>query len=586
MERRDVGGQAVIEGVMMRGSKNLATAVRTPKGNIEIDFKDNRPVTKKYPILNIPFLRGFFVLVESMKVGMESLNYSASFLEEDNEEPSKFEKWLDDKLGEKANSVLMAITMFISFLFAIGLFVALPTGIASVFKGAGISNVMLNLIEALIRIVILLLYMFFISKLNDIYRVFQYHGAEHKTIFCYEAMEELTVENVRKQSRLHPRCGTNFLFLVMFVSIIVFSFTGWGGIIERLALRIILIPVVTGISYEIIKWLGKNDSILAQIIAYPGLKLQLLTTKEPDDSQIEVAIASLKAAEGIKDPNKNIEELIKTGTSTLKENGIDTARLDAELLLGNIIEKDRVYLITHKEDEVSKEDAEKYFDLIEKRRNKMPVKYILNKCEFMGIEFYVEEGVLIPRGDTEILVDEVLKIIEENQEMQICDLCSGSGAIGISLAHFRQNIKVDLIDYYPIPEKVSLINIEKNKLEDRVFFIKSDLLEESIKNNKMYDIIVSNPPYIEECEIEKLMEDVKNYEQHTALSGGNDGLDFYRKIIDQSQYTLKGNGILAFEIGYNQGEAVKLLMENNGFTNVKIVKDFASLDRVVVGIKI
>ncbi|MFL0164943.1 peptide chain release factor N(5)-glutamine methyltransferase [Candidatus Clostridium helianthi] len=586
MERRDVGGQAVIEGVMMRGSKNLATAVRTPKGNIEIDFKDNRPVTKKYPILNIPFLRGFFVLVESMKVGMESLNYSASFLEEDNEEPSKFEKWLDDKLGEKANSVLMAITMFISFLFAIGLFVALPTGIASVFKGAGISNVMLNLIEALIRIVILLLYMFFISKLNDIYRVFQYHGAEHKTIFCYEAMEELTVENVRKQSRLHPRCGTNFLFLVMFVSIIVFSFTGWGGIIERLALRIILIPVVTGISYEIIKWLGKNDSILAQIIAYPGLKLQLLTTKEPDDSQIEVAIASLKAAEGIKDPNKNIEELIKTGTSTLKENGIDTARLDAELLLGNIIEKDRVYLITHKEDEVSKEDAEKYFDLIEKRRNKMPVKYILNKCEFMGIEFYVEEGVLIPRGDTEILVDEVLKIIEENQEMQICDLCSGSGAIGISLAHFRQNIKVDLIDYYPIPEKVSLINIEKNKLEDRVFFIKSDLLEESIKNNKMYDIIVSNPPYIEECEIEKLMEDVKNYEPHTALSGGNDGLDFYRKIIDQSQYALRGNGILAFEIGYNQGEAVKLLMENNGFTNVKIVKDFASLDRVVVGIKI
>ncbi|ABR32591.1 MULTISPECIES: peptide chain release factor N(5)-glutamine methyltransferase [Clostridium] len=586
MERRDVGGQAVIEGVMMRGSKNLATAVRTPKGNIEIDFKDNRPVTKKYPILNIPFLRGFFVLVESMKVGMESLNYSASFLEEDNEEPSKFEKWLDDKLGEKANSVLMAITMFISFLFAIGLFVALPTGIASVFKGAGISNVMLNLVEALIRIVILLLYMFSISKLNDIYRVFQYHGAEHKTIFCYEAMEELTVENVRKQSRLHPRCGTNFLFLVMFVSIIVFSFTGWGGIIERLALRIILIPVVTGISYEIIKWLGKNDSMLAQIIAYPGLKLQLLTTKEPDDSQIEVAIASLKAAEGIKDPNKNIEELIKTGTFTLKENGIDTARLDAELLLGNIIEKDRVYLITHKEDEVSKEDAEKYFDLIEKRRNKMPVKYILNKCEFMGIEFYVEEGVLIPRGDTEILVDEVLKIIEENQEMQICDLCSGSGAVGISLAHFRQNIKVDLIDYYPIPEKVSLINIEKNKLEDRVFFIKSDLLEESIKNNKIYDIIVSNPPYIEECEIGKLMEDVKNYEPHTALNGGNDGLDFYRKIIDQSQYTLRESGILAFEIGYNQGEAVKLLMENNGFTNVKIVKDFASLDRVVVGIKI
>ena len=160
---------------------------------------------------------------------------------------------------------------------------------------------MLNLIEAAIRIIILILYMFLISKMKDIYRVFQYHGAEHKTIFCYEAMEELTVENVKKHSRLHPRCGTNFLFLIMFVSIVIFSFTGWGGIVERLALRIIFIPVVTGISYELIKWLGKNDSMLAKIIAYPGLKLQLLTTKEPDDSQIEVAIASLKAAEGIEE---------------------------------------------------------------------------------------------------------------------------------------------------------------------------------------------------------------------------------------------------------------------------------------------
>lgn len=586
MRRSDVGGQAVIEGVMMRGSKSLATAVRTPNGKIEIDFKDNRPVTKKYPFLNIPFLRGFFVLIESMKVGMESLNYSATFLEDENEEPSKFEKWLENKLGKSANDVLMGITMFISFIFAIGLFVALPTGIASFFKETGISNIMLHLIEAGIRITILLLYMFFISKLSDIYRVFQYHGAEHKTIFCYEAMEELTVENVRKQPRLHPRCGTNFLFLVMLVSIIVFSFTGWGGIVERLLFRIVLIPVVTGISYELIKWLGKDDGILSKIIAYPGLKLQLLTTKEPDDSQIEVAIASLKAAEGIKDPNKSIEELINAGASTLKESGIDTARLDAELLLGNIIEESRIYLITHKEEEVSADKAERYFKFIEKRRNKMPVKYILNKCEFMGIDYHVEEGVLIPRDDTEILVDEVLKSIGENEEKQVCDLCCGSGAIGIALAHYRQNIKVDLIDYYPIPEKVSLINIKKNKMEDRAAFIKSDLLEKPIEDKKMYDIIVSNPPYIEAEEIDKLMDDVKNYEPHTALDGGTDGLDFYRKIIDQSQYVLKQSGILAFEIGYNQGEAVKLLMEEHYFEDIKVIKDFASLDRIVIGIRI
>ncbi|MGM9934507.1 peptide chain release factor N(5)-glutamine methyltransferase [uncultured Clostridium sp.] len=583
MKRRDVGGQAVIEGVMMRGSKSLATAVRTPKGNIEIDYKDNRSVTKKHPILNIPFIRGFFVLIESMKVGMESLNYSASFLDDEEEEPTKFELWLEKKLGKKANDVIIGFTMIVSFIFSIGLFVALPTGVASVFKNMGASHVVLNLIEAFIRIGILILYMYVISKMKDIYRLFQYHGAEHKTIFCYEAMEELTVENVRKQPRLHPRCGTNFMFLIMFVSIIIFSCTGWGGIVERLVLRIVLIPVVTGISYELIKWLGKNDGKLARIIAYPGLKLQLLTTKEPDDSQIEVAIASLKAAEGIEDLDKTIEELINTGTKTLKDSGIDTARLDSELLLGNVIDKERLYLITHKEETVSKEQCAKFFDMIEKRRKKMPVKYILNKCEFMGIDLHVEEGVLIPRDDTELLVDEVLKNIKEDSEMQVCDLCCGSGAIGISLAYLRKNIKVDVLDYYPIPEKVTLINIKKHNLQDRVSFIKSDLLQVPIGNSKKYDIIVSNPPYIEEEEIGKLMDDVQKYEPHTALSGGTDGLDFYRKIVNQSSEVLNENGILAFEIGYNQGEAVKSLMEENNFKDVNVIKDFASLDRIVIG---
>lgn len=583
MKRRDVGGQAVIEGVMMRGSKSLATAVRTPKGNIEIDYKDNTPITKKNTIFNIPFLRGFFVLIESMKIGMESLNYSASFLDDEDDEPGKFEKWIENKMGKKAEDIIIGITMIISFLFSIGLFIVIPTGIASLFKKYGVSDIILNLIEAFIRIMILLAYMYFISKMKDIYRLFQYHGAEHKTIFCYEAMEELTVENVRKQPRLHPRCGTNFIFLVMFVSIIIFSFTGWGGIVERLVLRIILIPIVTGISYELIKWLGKTDNILSRIVAYPGLKLQLITTKEPDDSQIEVAIASLKAAEGIEDMNKTIEELLNSGTSILKENNVDTARLDAELLLGYIIEKERIYLITHKEEIIDKEKADKYYKLIEKRRKKMPVKYILKTCEFMGIDFYVEEGVLIPRGDTEILVDEVLKNIGQDDEKEVCDLCCGSGAIGISLAKLRKNIKVDLVDYYPIPEKVTLINIEKHNLKDRAEFINSDLLDKLIEQNRKYDILVSNPPYIEDSEIEKLMDDVQKYEPHTALKGGEDGLDFYKKIVEKSSSVLKENGILAFEIGYNQGEAVKKLMEDNNYTNVMIVKDLAGLDRVVIG---
>ncbi|EES50285.1 DUF1385 domain-containing protein [Clostridium botulinum] len=300
MKRCDVGGQAVIEGVMMRGSKGLATAVRTSKGNIEIKIDKAESITKKYKFLNIPFLRGFFILIDSLKVGMNSLNYSASFFDED-EEPSKFEKWINDKLGDKSNDLIMAITLMFSFMISIALFVLLPTSIAALFKNFTTSHIALNFIEAIIRIIIFIGYMFIISKLDDIYRVLEYHGAEHKTIFCYENEDELTVENVKKCSRFHPRCGTNFLFLIMFVSIIVFSFTGWGSITERLILRIILIPVITGITYELIKWLGKNDNSIAKAIAWPGLKLQGLTTKEPDDFQIEVAIASLKAAEGIRD---------------------------------------------------------------------------------------------------------------------------------------------------------------------------------------------------------------------------------------------------------------------------------------------
>ena len=582
MKKCDVGGQAIIEGVMMRGSKGLATAIRTPSGKIEVNVKKTKPITKKYKFLNIPIIRGAVVLIDSLIVGIKTLNYSASFFEEDEEE-SKFDIWLKEKLGDKgANDLLVTFTMMISLLVAAGLFLGIPTAIASLFKNTGISSVALNLIEAIIRIAILIAYMFLISKLDDIYRVFQYHGAEHKTIFCYEADEKLTVENVRKFGRLHPRCGTNFLFLTMLVSVILFSLTGWGGFWQRLILRIVLMPIVAGITYEIIKWLGRTESKLGKIIAYPGLKLQELTTKEPDDAQLEVAIESLKAAEGI-EYKKKIGELLIDGNKILKEANIDTYILDTQLLLGKVLGKDKLHLITNKEEEVSKFKEREFYSLIEKRKNKMPISYILKTTEFMSLDLHVEEGVLIPRGDTEILVEETLKFMDEDKEYEVCDLCCGSGAIGISIAHFRENTKVDLIDYYDVPEKVTKRNIVKQKLSNRAKFIKSDLLNEVINQQKKYDILVSNPPYIKEEVIDTIMEDVKDYEPHTALSGGNDGLDFYRRIVDDSDKILKENGILAFEIGHDQGEEVSNLMIEKGYKNVRVVKDLAGLDRVVIG---
>lgn len=584
MKKCDVGGQAVIEGVMMRGSKGMATAIRKENGEIDVKFEKVVPITKRYKILNVPIIRGAFVLIDSMIQGIKLINYSASFFEEEEDsKPSKVEEWLKNKFGDKLDSIIMGGVMIFAVIMSILLFVALPTGIASLFKYLNVSNIGLNIIEAIIRIGILLGYMILTSKMEDMYRLYQYHGAEHKTIFCYEAGEPLKVENVRKYSRFHPRCGTNFLLLIMFVSIIVFAFTGWGTFTERLILRIILIPLVSGITYELIKWLGRSDNKISKFIAAPGLKLQKITTKEPDDDQIEVAIRALQEAEGLPEEEMTISEVLNEGTKTLLDVEIDTARLDATLLLGHAIDKDRLYILTHEDENISNENKKKYFELIEKRKEKMPIKYVLGTCEFMGLELCVEEGVLIPRGDTEILVEEVLNNIEKNEALEICDLCSGSGAIGISLANYRNNVKVDSIDYFEKPEKITKKNIEKHNLLDRMNFIKSDLLTEVINQAKKYDIIVSNPPYIKEEEISNLMEDVKGYEPHTALSGGADGLIFYRRIVDESISVLKGKGILAFEIGHDQGDDVKNLMIAKGFDDVKVIKDLADHDRVVIG---
>ena len=260
-----------------------------------------------------------------------------------------------------------------------------------------------------------------------------------------------------------------------------------------------------------------------------------------------------------------------------------TPRLDVETLLQKVLNVDRLYILLNLDKSLSKEEENLFNKFIEERLNNRPIAYIVGNREFMGLDFYVEEGVLIPRGDTEVLVEEVLKYIGEEEAISICDLCCGSGAIGISLAALRNNIKVDLVDFYPIPEKVTKKNIVKHNLEERTEFIKSDLLNKVIEDGKKYDILVSNPPYIADEVIDDLMEDVKDYEPHTALAGGEDGMDFYNIIVSESRKVLNENGILAFEIGYDQGEKVKVLMEENGFKNIKVIQDLAGLDRVVIG---
>ena len=277
--KKFVGGQAVIEGVMMRGPGVTATAVREPSGTIVVQKEPTKSIADTYPILKKPFLRGCVALYESLVIGMKALSFSAKAAGDEEEEMSNSE---------------IAITMVISIIFAIAVFLALPTFIVKFIPGVQDNHVVLNLIEGVIRLVLFLLYIWGIGLTKDIQRVFQYHGAEHKTIHTYELDLPLTVENVRQQSRLHARCGTNFLLIVMVVSIFVFAFLGWPNLLERILSRVLLMPVVAGIAYEVIRLAGRSEHSFVKAIIKPGLVLQYMTTREPEDDQIEVAIRALE----------------------------------------------------------------------------------------------------------------------------------------------------------------------------------------------------------------------------------------------------------------------------------------------------
>jgi uncharacterized protein YqhQ len=293
--RTAIGGQALIEGVMMRGPKKQAIVVRTPDGLVT-KVEELKLLKEKYPVVGWPVIRGAVNFISSMSNGVKAISYSAQFLPEDQQEaPSKLDKWIEEHVGgEKAEKLLISLAVVLGVGLSVGLFILLPTLLAGLLDGLVTSAVLRNLTEGVLRIAIFLCYLWLATKMKDIQRVWAYHGAEHKAIFTYEKGLELTVENARSQPRLHPRCGTSFLFIVMIVSILVFSLVTWSNVWVRMALRLLLLPLVVGLSYELLKLAGRYDNLFTRIISAPGKGLQRLTTREPDDGMLEVALESLK----------------------------------------------------------------------------------------------------------------------------------------------------------------------------------------------------------------------------------------------------------------------------------------------------
>lgn len=296
MKYSGIGGQAVIEGIMMKNKQEYATAVRRPDGEIEVKKDTYVSLTEKVKLLSLPFIRGVFSFADSMILGMKTLTFSASFFEDDEEtEPGRLERWLDDRFGESLEKVLMPAVMVFSVIAAIVIFMVLPLGISSLLRPMVWSDTLMAFLEGMIRLAIFILYIKIISNMEDIRRTFMYHGAEHKCINCIEHGLELNVDNVRASSKQHKRCGTSFLIIVMMISILFFMVVRVEGFIPRVLSRIILIPVIAGVSYEFLRLAGRSDSAIVNFLSKPGLWMQNMTTKEPDDSMIEVAIAAVEA---------------------------------------------------------------------------------------------------------------------------------------------------------------------------------------------------------------------------------------------------------------------------------------------------
>ena len=315
-----IGGQAVMEGVMMKSPTGVAMAVRRADGTIATSYDNWTTRAKKGTFLGLPIIRGVVTFIESLSTGMTTLTESAKLAGEDiDEEPTRFEKWLSEKLGKSVESVVVGIAVLLAVVLSVGLFFLLPLGISSLIFGglADVAGVWKSLTEGLIRLIIFIGYIMLCASIKDVKRTFMYHGAEHKTIACYEAEEELTPDNAMKHSKLHPRCGTNYLFLVMAVSILFFAAIGWNASFAlRLVMRIAFLPIVAGLSYEVLRFAAKYDNAFTRIIRAPGMALQRITTKEPTEDMLEVAITAFNLA---LDPNYNNKQADAAAAETNAE---------------------------------------------------------------------------------------------------------------------------------------------------------------------------------------------------------------------------------------------------------------------------
>ena len=705
-----IGGQAVMEGVMMQGPDRVALAMRLPSNELYLKTKLKK---KPHPAAKVPFIRGIVSFVNALVGGMGTLMESADILEtyapeEYAEEPGKLEAWINKKFGDKAAwNFMMTTALLFAVVVSVIFFIILPTWVVN-FLGKWVPNaIVLNLVEGILRIAMFVGYVAAIRRMDDIKTLFQYHGAEHKSIHCFENDRVLCPENAEEFYTLHPRCGTSFLVFVLIISLLLFSFLGWPNLAMRILSRILLVPVIASISFELLRWAGRSNGKIVRILSWPGLQLQRLTTAEPNRDQLEVALLSLKAVlvdpgvpeiEGFVDKDGNpvrskaemkeieremeewaadveahteanmkaaaaaiddftrieertvfedpengvseediisaidfLDELDSDGytivapeetdgrtlvraiadreaieakartlarryTKVIKtyENALNWGRAalsmlpngknEARMIMSYATGLGTAELITRSKELMRDDDFEEFQKRIYQRIEGVPLQYIVGMQEFMGLPLRVNRSVLIPRLDTEVLVENVIEAMNRKnlRNPEVLDMCTGSGAIGISIAAKVPDAIVTMTDVSEDALNTAIGNAGLNGVNRRCIFLLGSMFE-AVPDDKHYDVIVCNPPYIPSDVIDTLEIEVKDHEPRMALDGGRDGLDFYRIIADKASLYLKTGGILALEIGAEQAEDVKkLLNETKTFEEITVIRDLAHLDRAII----
>ncbi len=590
-----IGGQAVLEGVMMMGKTAMATAVRDPDGEIQVEAKRLKRGKHLSRACKIPFVRGIINLVLSLVRGTKILMRSAAVYGDSEEEAGRIQKWLAEKFKVNLMDVIAVISACLGVILAIGIFVFLPRFVVGLIPRIGEDHWAYYVLLGVFKLIIFIAYLALVLLLKDIRRLYMYHGAEHKTINAYEYGVELTPEKVAECSRLHDRCGTSFLFIVLFINIVIISAANWAvftyvpvikdvqnGVLRfliNIAIELVLLPIIAGFSYEILKFLAKFDNKFINIFKAPGKLIQkTLTTREPDLAMIEVAIAAFnKVLEMDADPAVAETEFVTSGIlskmlSALKEkfkkNGIDES--DAEWIYSIVLGIKRSELSSERM--IAPSESKKIKEIADKRLTGRPLWYIVGDTEFFGCKIKIDERALIPRPETELLADYTVKSVEDGDK--VLDMCTGSGCIAISVARrcAKRRVSVTAADISDAAIMLARENAQLNGVN--VDFVQSDLFT-NVRGR--FNVIVCNPPYIRSDEIASLQKEVREFEPRIALDGGADGLDFYRRIAKSIRSYLARDGVLLLECGEGQTEEILKIFGKCSY--VMPIKDLSGVDR-------